>query len=89
MILHKYHEIIALAGESLDATDKAEHHIKLKLATKPLYILAYKPPHSYRQIVDEEKDMLKQGVIQPSWSPWNSPLFLVPKQDGQFRPVRL
>ncbi len=31
--------------------------------------------------------MLDQGVIQHSRSPWNSPLFLVPKKDGSFRPV--
>ncbi len=31
--------------------------------------------------------MLEQGVIQHSTSPWNSLLFLVPKKDGQFRPV--
>ncbi len=31
--------------------------------------------------------MLQQGVIQPSKSPWNSPLYLVLKKDGQFRPV--
>ncbi len=31
--------------------------------------------------------MLNQGVIQYSRSPWNSPLFLVPKKDGSFRPV--
>ncbi len=45
-------------------------------------------PHSQRQVVDEQiDDMLQQGVIQPSKSPWNSPLFLVPKKYGQFRPV--
>ncbi len=32
-------------------------------------------------------DMLQHGVSQPSKLPWNSPLFLVPKKDGQFRPV--
>ncbi len=31
--------------------------------------------------------MLDQGVIQESNSPWNSPLFLVPKKDGMLRPV--
>ncbi len=33
------------------------------------------------------KDMLGQGVIQESNSPWNSLLFLVPKKDGKLRPV--
>ncbi len=33
------------------------------------------------------KDILEQGVIQESNSPWNSPIFLVPKKDGTFRPV--
>ncbi len=38
--------------------------------------------------MDEQiNDLLKQGVIQPSKSPWKSPLFLVPKKDGLFRPV--
>ncbi len=66
-----------MPGEPLGATDKTEHHIKLKSG-----------PHSQRQIVDEQiKDMLEQGVIQHFASPWNSPLFLVPKKDGQYRPA--
>ncbi len=84
-LLHKYREVIALPG----ATDKAEHHIKLKPETKPVYIPAYRLPHSLRQIVDKQiKDMLKQSVIQPLRSLWNSLLFLVTKKDGQFQHVR-
>ncbi len=45
-LLHKYREVIALPGESLGATDKAEHHIRLKPGTKPVYIPAYRLLHS-------------------------------------------
>ena len=31
--------------------------------------------------------MLDNEVIQHSHSPWNSPMFLVPKKGGKFRPV--
>ncbi len=87
-LLRTYQDVIVLPGESLGATDKAEHLIRLKPGTKMVYIPAYGLPHSQRQIVDDQvDDMLRQGVIQHSWSPWNSPLLLVPKKDGQFRPV--
>ncbi len=87
-LLNKYRDVIALPGEPLGTTNKAEHHIRLKSNTHPVYIPAYRIPHSQRQILDRQvKEMLEQGVIQNSRSPWNSPLFLVPKKDGSFRPV--
>ncbi len=53
-----------------------------------MYIPSYRLPHSQRAVVDGlVKDMLKEGVIQESTSLWSSPLFLVPKQDGSWRPV--
>ncbi len=72
--------------EHLGVTHCAEHHIKLKPGSRPVYIDAYKIPHSQR---GEEliKDMLDQEVTQESNSPWNSPIFLVPKKDSTLRPV--
>ncbi len=87
-LLGRYREVIALPGEPLGATTCLEHHIKLKPGTQPIYVPAYRLPHSQREIVEEHvKDMKAQGVIQDSLSPWNSPIFLVPKKDGSFRPV--
>ena len=34
----------------------------------------------------EFSTLLKLGIVSRSWSPWASPLHIVPKADGQFRP---
>lgn len=87
-LLGKYRNVLAFPGEPLGMTDRAKHHIRLKPNTKPVYIPAYRLPHSQRAIVDDMiHDMLQEGVIQESYSPWNSPIFLVPKKDKSFRPV--
>ncbi len=53
-----------------------------------MYIPSYGLPHSQKDVVDGlVKDMLKEGVMQESTSPWSSPLFLVPKRDGSWRHV--
>ncbi len=51
-------------------------------------VAEYRLPHSQKAAVDTMvQDMLDQGMIQNSCSPWNSNLFLVPKKDKSFRPV--
>ncbi len=88
MVLEMHRPAIALPGEPLVLTHCAEHHIKLKPGLNPVYINAYKLSHSQRHLVEGLiKDMLDQRVIQESNSPWNSPLFFVPKKDGTLRPV--
>ena len=87
-LLNSYRDVIALPGEPLGNTPYAQHFINLKANVRPVYVPAYRLPHSQREVVDRQiEDMLKEGVIQPSRSPWNSPLFLVPKKTGGFRPV--
>ncbi len=87
-VLETQRKAIVLPGEPLGVTHCVEHHIKLKPGTNPVYINAYKLPHSQIEPVQEMiKDILEQGVTQESSSPWNSPVFLVPKKDGTFRPV--
>ena len=43
-------------------------------------------PYHFREEVDKQvNDMLSQDVIQPSTSPWSSPIVLVKKKDGPYR----
>ncbi|KAL0149631.1 hypothetical protein M9458_055158 [Cirrhinus mrigala] len=43
----------------------------------------YRVPEARRQAIEEEvQQMLKLGVIEPSRSPWSSPIVMVPKPDG-------
>ena len=86
-LLNRYRSAIALSEEPLGRTYLITHHINLKPGVHPLYIPAYRLPHSQRATVDKAvQEMLEQGVIEESTSPWNSPLLLVPKQDGTWRP---
>ncbi len=87
-LLERFRDVIALPGESLGETDRTAHHIRLKPGSQPVYVAPYRLPHSQKASVDEMiQDISDQGVIQNTRSPWNSPLFLVPKKDKSFRPV--
>lgn len=87
-LLTKYRNVVALPGENLGVTHTAQHHIVLKADAQPSYVPTYRLPHSQRAVVEGlMQDYLDQGVIQESFSPWNSPLFLVKKKDGSYRPV--
>ncbi len=64
-LLGKYRNALAFPGEPLGVANKAKHQIRLKPNTKPVYIPAYRLPHSQRAIVDGMiHDMLDKGVIQ-------------------------
>ena len=87
-ILLQTHNTIAIEGDKLGSTNLITHHIPVKPNTEPIYIPAYRFPHSKRKILDNIiEDMLLADVIEASDSPWNFPLFLVPKKNGEWRPV--
>ncbi|KAL0149347.1 hypothetical protein M9458_055385 [Cirrhinus mrigala] len=82
-------ELRHLVGQFLDVfsdtpgqTNVLSHDIR----TPPGVIIRQRPyrvPEARRQAIEEEiQKMLKLGVIEPSRSPWSSPIVLVPKPDG-------
>ncbi|KAL0148983.1 hypothetical protein M9458_055787 [Cirrhinus mrigala] len=66
-------------------TNVIQHDIR----TPPGVIIRQRPYRvleSRRQAIEEEiQEMLKLGVIEPSRSPWSSPIVMVPKPDGTLR----
>jgi hypothetical protein len=74
--------------ENIDfkGTDLVEHRIVTGDA-KPIRRPPYRTPFALRQEMENQvQDMLDKGVIEPSASPWNSPVILVPKKSKDGRP---
>ena len=66
-------------------THLVEHEIHVGEAS-PIHQKPYRVPYSRRELVKEELDkMLEARIIQPSTSPWASPIVLVPKKGGGVR----
>ena len=87
-LLTRYRQILPATNGVLGSTDAITHTIELLPGSKPAYIPAYRLPHSRKEVLANlTQDMLSQGIIEPSSSAWNSPILLIPKRDGTFRPV--
>lgn len=52
----------------------------------PVKSRAYRASHLKKNIIEEHEDkMLRDGIIEPSSSPWSSPVDLVLKLDHSYR----
>lgn len=78
--LMKYPEIIKFEGDILTATNLLKHKI-VTTDEEPVYSKNYRYPISFRQDIGNEiNKLLEQKIIRPSNSPYNSPLWVVPKK---------
>lgn len=67
-------------------TPLTKHHIKIKSDCEPIKF-RYAPRNpAMQEIIDQEIDkMLQDDVIEPSNSPWSSPIVIVKKKDKKYR----
>lgn len=87
----KYNDVFALKGDTLTCNNFYKQRINLN-DNSPVYIKNYRNPTIHRtEINNQVEKMLKDKIIQPSVSPYNSPLLLVPKkstnEDNKWRLV--
>ena len=72
-------------SEDLGHVDVVQHRIDTGGNT-PIKQRPRRLPYAYRDEARKQiSDMLAQNIIQPSSSPWSSPIVLVRKKDGQLR----
>ncbi len=69
-LLTRFHETITLLGDPFRSTTLVQHHIPLKPDRAPVYIPAYRFPHSRHQVLDKiVEEMLEKNLTEPSNSP--------------------
>jgi hypothetical protein len=80
-----YKELFGKPGCGHGNAALVEHRIDVGEA-RPIHVAPYRAGFKERETIDKlTEDMLKDGVIRPSVSPWASPVVLVAKKDGQIR----
>ena len=78
-----YQDVFYLPGDRLSSTSAVKHTITLGSVVTPINTRPYQLPESQKEEVDlQVKQLLEEGIIFKSDSPWNSPLLVVPKKTG-------
>ena len=87
-MLSNYLDVFSTSKHDIGRTDTVVHNVKVRDA-EPVYTQQYRLPFDQLQVIQDHVGVwLKSGVIEHANSKYNSPIFCVPKKEGQgFRPV--
>ena len=84
-VLRRNSSAFATDPMDIDFCNAIQHDIETGDA-KPIKQPPRRPPLAARDEEDKQLDeMLETGIIEPSYSPWSSPVCMAKKKDGSFR----
>ena len=84
-LLSNYSDVFSQGDHDIGRTDIIKHSIHTTSAA-PIRQRPRRPPMGQRGELEKQvDDMLTRGIIEPSSSPWSSPVVLVDKKDGTKR----
>lgn len=79
-ICHEFNNVFHLEDDTLTHVEGVMHAIPTTTQA-PINTKNYRYPESHKHEVNRQiTDMLEQCIIEPSSSPWNSPVWVVPKK---------
>ena len=78
----KYSHIFSASKTDLGLEPHTEHEIKLRSA-EPTYAKQFSIPDAHMETIKTHvRDWLKLGIVESTKSPFNAPIFCVPKKEG-------
>ena len=85
-LFNKFKDILAVKTDDLGKTKLLPHRINLESGTVPIKQKPYRLSRIQLKALKEIiTTLIKNRLIEPSDSPWSSPVVLVPKKDDQYR----
>lgn len=80
-LINKYSQLFYQTNSNLTFTNAIKHHINT-VDDIPIYSKTYRYPYIHREEVSRQiREMLENGIIRPSNSPYSAPIWIVPKKD--------
>ncbi|KAJ7983606.1 hypothetical protein DPEC_G00375400 [Dallia pectoralis] len=84
-VLGKYTHVFASSDGELGCTEVIQHEIPLTDCVPIKQRYRRIPPSQYEEVKAHIRQLLEQGAIRESCSPYSSPLVIVRKKDGSIR----
>ena len=81
-LLCDFASLFSTGAQDLGRTDQVQHRIHTGDATPIRQPARRLPPTKMKEAMKAVDDMYQEGIIEPSSSPWASPIVLVKKKDG-------